>query len=231
MKKKRAAQPGVRPDFTPKIPAFKYSTRNTKPDAYRDRLTVLKKFGVKTSIRTNAKLTPQVKAAITRHVRRVAGYLNPANRVQFVKADPRAIRAAVRRGTVNPQQATGKGIFVQTPVSKHKTKVRINRKGELTTKTGTLVSSRKLFKTKDILRNPKLIEAEAKRRGAKSVFVSIRGFRSPNRYTPGTFNRYVQNRLLEAMREYSKAGKGLWKNHFEVEFITTEKTTKRKAKK
>jgi len=237
MKKRQPARPGRKPDLTPKIPSFKFSTANKSDAAYRDRLRVLKeKYGVKTSLRVNAKLTPSAKGAITRQTRKLAVYLNPGNRFQFVKADAATLRKVRGKGTAPSQAVTGKGVFVQLPESKHRSRVSVTPKGEVAVYTGSLRSTKASFKTADVLRDPEMILREASKRGAKSVFVSVRGLRGQTKYTLKAFANYITARttagksLRKGLAAQLKDGKGIWKNRFQVEFVGV-KTTKRKAKK
>jgi len=209
----------------PKIKAFKYGTKNKTDAAYRNRLKVLKdKFGVDTKIRATAKLTPQRKAAITRLTTKYSGYLNPDNRFRFVKTDKRTRKAALKSGTVNRDQTTRKGVFVQTPKGA-KSKVRIRKTGELEVTTGKRKSTFATFKTTDVLKNPKKIIAEMKRRGAKRAFVSVKGFRSrtvKSGFTPKLFLAYLTGRILTfnaGVKSQSKSGKGVFASKITVEFV------------
>ena len=211
-----------------KIRVFKFGTKNKSDAAYRDRLRVLKdKFGVQTKIRTTAKLTPQRKAAITRLTSKVSGYLNPDNRFKFVKLDAKTKKAALKAGTVNKEQLTAKGAFVQQPSTK-RSRVRFKDNGELVVKTGKRVSTFATFKTTEVLANPQAVIDEMKKRGASRVFVSVKGFRSrtiKKGYTAKQLLNYLTGRIQtfrNGVEAQVKSGKGVFASRISFEFVSGE---------
>lgn len=238
----RSPVKGQKLDTTPKIRAFKYSTKNKTEAAYRDRLKVLKnKFGVAFTFSTSAKLTGGRKAAITRRVAKYAEFLNPANGFRFVSVSKKTLGKISHRREVSPAQRTKKGIFVPVPKSRVKTAVKVDKKtGEVSTRTGKFKSTTKRFRSVDVVKNPELILKEAKKRGAERVFVSIKGHRGKSEkygYSLKQFMRYFSDQLLPDLEDAqdNEDYSGAFKNWFGVEFVSYKwgavSRTKTKTKK
>jgi hypothetical protein len=219
------------PSPTRKLKVLAYSKRNKSNAAYRDRLmTLKKKFGVAFSFPVSGKLTPQRKGAVTRAMRKYVEFLDPKNRFQFVKASPAVLKKVKAKKGTKSTQVTKTGVFVQVPESrkrgkdgkrkgKQRSRVRISRAGEISVSTGGFVSTVKKFRAAAVLRDPSLIEAEAKRRGAEKVFVSIKGHRGKNEYSIAGFMRYFRESLSSVVEEHIEEEGGAFQNYFSVEFV------------
>lgn len=212
-----------------RIPAFRFSTRNKSPAAYRDRLSVLaKKYGVEFSFRSNAKLTPQRKGAITRKLRKVVEFLNPENSFQFVEAPPSELKKLRRKRGAAKQQITGKGVFVPVAkTGKRKTRIRI-KDGEIRTRTGRFTSHFRLYPSAEVVADPKMIVEEAKELGAEQVFISLKGHRSKTGYTLKRFGEYLEHVIIPDIEEAEEndgyidriGKKSAFQNWFGAEFVS-----------
>lgn len=219
------------PSASRKIKVLAYSKRNKSEAAYRDRLVTLKKkFGVAFSFPVSGKLTPQRKGAVTRAMRKVGQFLDPKNRFKFVPASPAVLRKVKAKKGAKAVQVTTKGVFVQVPETRkrgkggkrkgaQRSRVRITKDGEIAVTSGKFVSTVKTFRAARVLANPGLIEAEAKKRGAEKVFVSIKGHRGKNEYSIAGFMRYFREVLSKAIEEHTDEEEGAFQNYFAVEFV------------
>lgn len=233
--KSRRPVKGQKLDTTPRIRAFKFSTKNKSDAAFRDRLVTLKKkFGVKFPFAVNAKLTPRRKAAISRRVGKVVEFLNPENGFQFVPLTPAVIRKVAGRRQVSKEQRTAKGIFV--PVAKgakKRTRIRITKIGEIETTTGKFTSKNKIYRSVDIVRDPARVIRDAEKLGAESIFVSIKGHRGKTahkiqksgekrQYSLKAFMRYMTEQIvpdIEDAQDDDESGSA-FRNYFGVEFVS-----------
>lgn len=247
----RSPSKGQKLDTTPRLRVFKFSTRNKTDAAYRDRQKVLsEKFGVPFTFRKNAKLTGQRKAAITRRLTKYAEFLNPENQFKFVPLTPATLRKVSHLREISSAQRTRGGVFVPVPKSgkRAKTSVKVDRKtGKISVRTGKFKSTFKKYRSVDVVKNPEKIIADAKKRGAESIFVSIKGHRGGSLkygYSLKSFLHYLTNETngllqdveegIEEPEEYKrKKGKAsVFKNWFAVEFVSHEwkKTSSTKTK-
>lgn len=208
-----------------------FRSRKSKTDAsYRARLKTLKtRYGADFGFKTNAKLTPQRKAAITRKMRKMAEFLNPENNFQYVRLKQSDIKRVRRRNDIAKQQITAKGVFIPKPKSRRhtKTRVRIERSGDISTRTGNFTSTFRLYPSVDVVRDPAIIARDARASGAEAIFVSIKGHRGGSRkngYSLKAFMRYLNEMILpdieEAQEDENK--KTAFRNWFGVEFVTYE---------
>jgi hypothetical protein len=250
MKTSRTPKKGEKLDVTPRLRVFKFSTRNKTEAAYRDRQKVLAdKFGVSFTFRRNAKLTGQRKAAITRRLNKYAEFLNPENGFKFVPLTPATLRKVSHRREISKAQRTGGGVFVPVPKTKRKNVVRIDRKsGAVSVQSGKFKSTFKKYRSRDVVMNPQKILEDAKKRGAESIFVSIKGHRGgvlKYGYSLKAFMHYLTNDTdglladvelaLDDPAEYRKqfGESSVFKNWFAVEFVSHawKKPRKTKTKK
>jgi hypothetical protein len=216
-----------------KLPAFKYSTRNKSEAAYKDRLRVLKqKFGVKTSLSLNKKLTPQAKSSITKLTRKYSGYLNPENRFEFVPGDKRTLRAIKKRGDYSAEAITQKGVFIQKPKSRKKGRFTLKQTGEIELRLGSRVNQYSLFRSEDIVKDPELVRREAKKRGANYVLINIKGYQGKTTYSVESFMQYLSDSLIpdieEAWEDQEKDS--AFRRYFGVEFVTFNRQLSKRRK-
>ena len=227
-----------------KIPTLKFSTRNKSDAAYRDRLKVfVKTYGKKFSFPVNAKLIPQRKAAITRVRRTLTEFLNPKNRFVFVPLTPALLKKSRKTGSASKNQYTNGGVFVATPkTTRKKSSVNVDKKsGVVSVRTGKSRSTTKLFRTADVVNDPATVVREAKRRGAETIFVTIKGHRGVKErdgYSLKAFMQYLKfskfgDDLREQMEEDEENRTGAFKNFIGIEFVSHEwkRPTKPKRKK
>lgn len=237
MKKKPATSrrpvKGQKLDTTPRIRAFKFSTKNKTDAAFRDRLVVLKKkFGVKIPFAVNAKLTSRRKAAISRRMAKVVEYLNPENNFKFVPLTPAKLRKVAGKRQVSSKQRTGKGIFVQVAKGgKAKTRVRVTKTGDVETTTGKFSSKRKIYRSADIVTDPERVTRDAMKIGAEAVYVSVNGHRGKTRhtllgekrrYSLKAFMRYMSEQIVPDIEEAMEDNDvdSAFRNYFAVEFVS-----------
>lgn len=227
MKKSRQPKKGEKLDTTPRIRAFRYSTKNKSDAAYKDRLNVLKqKYGVSFPFPVTSKLTGRKKAAITRRLNKVVEFLNPDNGFTFVPLTPATLRKVSHRRETAKEQRTGKGVFLPRPKgSRRKTSVRVDKRtGEISTKTGRFTSKIKIYKATSIIRNPSKIIEDAKKLGAEAIFVSIKGHRGKSEkygYSMKHWMRYQEEQIMPDLVEAQDEGNysGAFRNWFGVEYV------------
>lgn len=228
MKPSRKPVKGQKLDTTPRLRAFKFSTKNKSDAAYRDRLRVLKtKYGVAFPFAVNAKLNGARKGAITRRLNKVVEFLNPDNRFAFVPLPPSTLKKISHRRELSKEQRTKTGVFVPKPKSgRKKTRVRVNPKtGEIQTRTGKFTSTFKKYKSADVVRDPERIIRDAKKRGAESIFVSIKGHRGKSNkygYNLKQFMRYMNEQILPDIEDAQddEEKQTAFRNWFGVEFVS-----------
>lgn len=238
MKTSRRPRKGEKLDTTPLIRAFKFSTKNKSLAAYKDRHAVLaQKFGVKFPFKIGAKLNGSRKGAITRRLNKVAEFLNPDNQFRFVPLTPSVLKKVSHQREISTAQRTTKGVFVPVPKSTRKTSTQVKfdkKTGKLSVRTGKFKSTFKKYRSTDIVSNPQLVLRDAEKRGAESVFVSIKGHRGGSLkygYSLKAFMRYMNEELLPDIEEAlddpesykERKGKpSVFKNWFAVEFVSHE---------
>lgn len=220
----------------PKIPALKFSVRNKSNAAFRDRARVLKtKYGIEFGFSIREKLTPQRKGAITKKLRKVSGYLNPKNRFTFVPTDKKTLSALKKRGDIAKESTTSKGVFLQSPKGK-KSRYKIKPDGEILRQTGSRESSFALYRSESVVKNPKQIIAEAKKRGAQYIFVSIKGYQGKTKYDLKAFEHYLLTEIIPDIEEAkeNEESDSAFRNYFGVEFVKfspAQKQAKKSVKK
>jgi hypothetical protein len=225
-KKPAAKSKGI--DTTPKIPVLGFSLRNKSDAAYRKRQDVLRSQGVKFSFRSNAKLTPQRKSAITRQIRKKTEFLNPKNNFQFVPIPTAKLRKLRQRGEIAAQQITSKGAYLPKPKKMRgkKTTFRVDNNGHVETKTGKFISTFKKFRSMDVVADPSIIQKYGEKIGAEKVFVSIKGHRADKStktgYSLKYFAQYFDLNVAEDIEDAqdNEDSPSAFRNWFAVEFIS-----------
>lgn len=216
-----------------RVPVFKYSTRNKSKAAYLDRATTFKKkYGVVFSFPLRGKITSQAKSAITRKTRRLTGYLLPKNRFVFVPVSTKGLRTVKRKRQAEAQAFTPKGVFIQRPKTRGKTKptkIRITSEGIIYKQTGKRRSEHVIYKSADVVADPSMIVREALKRGKQTqILVNIKGYSGNEAHNVHAWLWYFENDLIEDIEQQIAEEEGAFQKHFGVEFVNFGKPVARK---